>query len=705
MEPTYMTDLGCGKALPFSRSIVSNTQCGAYKGINGQEDIQRTRLFVHLVYTLTALALTVSTSIAKAQETEAATLGYWAPRQPPRANYKIECTINVAKTVRLQGKEVISFVNTTSRPIQTLAIRWSQLGDRSLKITANDKPVKLPAPLESFPRDFTLDEPINPGESLTLEVEFSLVPFLSEKPNDIGPVTGWPRLWWGFDTHDDYQVKLDVPDSYTVATSGRFDRQRRCYHAEAVRSFGFFLGKGYEVLEDQAQDVAVRCLYRPEDRKCAELLQETAVDVINFYRERFGFYPYRILTIIPGMDRPAGGYPIATNIVGIHGMGRMEEKPELHWRWITAHEIGHQYWSRYVIEKDDPGWLWIGLGIYADREYCRARSLGNQKHQELIARYIKGVRDGLDTTVSRSPEERSKIKFDFNNIVIHGKGFSIISALDCVLGEALFDSIYRRCLKEFAGRRLGLHEFRAVCEQESGEDLGWFFDQWVNSNKCLSYEIASRKCKKKDEAYITEIEVHRLRALKMPVPVAAHFEDGTTQRAFTNRLRKVDTIHFESQSPLKDVQLDPEQALPLVVPPPPMTAEQLSQAVQDLPWVGAGKRALDVFHEAKKSGLADPDSRFKLALTLYDGKYYEQALDAFREAQAQAKDDPLRAFVALAWQGLLLDLLGQRDEALKCYNEALKKSAKPEIALGPYGIKLLNREWVQKRLKEPFRRK
>jgi len=77
-----------------------------------------------------------------------------------------------------------------------------------------------------------------------------------------------------------------------------------------------------------------------------------------------------------------------------------------------------------------------------------------------------------------------------------------------------------------------------------------------------------------------------------------------------------------------------------------MTAEQLSQAVQDLPWVGAGKRALDVFHEAKKSGLADPDSRFKLALTLYDGKYYEQALDAFREAQAQAKDDPLRAFVA-----------------------------------------------------------
>ncbi|MHC4120727.1 MAG: hypothetical protein ACYSWO_24815 [Planctomycetota bacterium] len=660
------------------------------------------RLIVHSTCALTVLALTAFSGVAKATEAETAKAGYWVPRQPPRARYRIDCTIKRSEDILLQGNEVISFVNTTSRPMQTLAITWSQLGDRSLKITANGKPVTLPTPVESFPQDFTLAEPIGPGESLTLEVEFSLVPFLPGDSNNIGPVTDWPRLWWGVDTHDDYQVKLDVPDGYAVATSGRFDRQTGCYHAEAIRSFGFFLGKGYKVLEDQAQDVAVRCLYRLEDRKCAELLQETAIDVINFYREWLGFYPYRILTIIPGgMDRPAGGYPIATSIVGIHGMGRMEEKPELHWRWITAHEIGHQYWSRYVMEKDNPGWLWIGLGIYADREYCRARSLGDQKHRELMARYIKGVRNGLDTTVSRSPEERSKIKFDFNNIVIHGKGFSIISALDCVLGEALFDRIYRRCLKDFAGRRLGVHEFRAVCEQESGEDLGWFFEQWVNSNKCLSYEIASRKCEKADDAYISEIEVHRLRDLKMPVPVAARFEDGTTQRAFTNRLRKVDTIYFESQSPLKDVQLDPEQALPLVVPPPPMTAEQLSQAVQDLPWVGAGKRALDVFHEAKKSGLADPDSRFKLALTLYDGKYYEQALDAFSEAQAQAKDDPLRAFVALAWQG---DLLGQRDEALKCYNEALEKSAKPEIALGPYGIELLNREWVQKRLAEPFRR-
>jgi tetratricopeptide (TPR) repeat protein len=404
------------------------------------------------------------------------------------------------------------------------------------------------------------------------------------------------------------------------------------------------------------------------------------------------------------MDRPAGGYPAATSIVVIHGMGRMEEKPELHWRWITAHEIGHQYWSRYVMEKDEPGWLWIGLGIYADREYCRARGLGNQKHLELMARYTEGVREGLDTTVNRSHEERSKIKFDFNNVVIHGKGFSIISALDCILGEALFGRIYRRCLKEFAGRRLGLHEFRAVCEQESGQDLGWFFDQWVNSNKYLSYEIASKKCEQKGNTYISEIEIRCLGSLKMPVPVAAHFEDGTMQRTFTNRIRDVDTIQFESRSPLKDVQLDPEQALPLVIPPPSPGEQELAKAIQDLPWVGAGKKALDVFEKAQENKMSNPGRWFKLGLTLYDGKYYEEALDAFRKVQTQAQDERSLACVALVWQGHLLDLLERRDEALKCYNDALGKSDSLNMRHDQYGIRL-NREWVQKRLKEPFRRK
>ena len=461
------------------------------------------------ILVVTALVLMPRAGVAGTETTANGPVGYWVPRQPPRAKYTVDCSLELGEKLCLQGMETIRFVNTTSRPMQTLALTWFRAGEQTLEVVANGQRMALPAPVQSFPQDFVLAEPIGPGEAVELAVKFSVsAPTGGVEPDRLGPVTEWPHLWWGFDTQDDYDVRLDVSDSYTaVATSGCLDPQTGRYRAEAVPSFGFYLCKGHEVMEGQAGDVLVRCLYKPEDKKCAKLLHETAIDVINFYREWLGFYPYRILTIIPGMDRPAGGYPVATSIVSIHGMGRMDEMPELHWRWITAHEIGHQYWSRYVMEKDRPGWLWIGLGIYLDRQYCRARNLGNDKHRQLMERYIQGVREGLDTTVSRSQEEEENIKFDFNNVVIHGKGFSIISTLDCLLGHDVFERIHRRCLREFGGQRFGIHEFRAVCEEESGQDLGWFFDQWVNSNKFLSYEITDRQCEEKDGRYVTTVAV------------------------------------------------------------------------------------------------------------------------------------------------------------------------------------------------------
>jgi aminopeptidase N len=334
-----------------------------------------------------------------------------------------------------------------------------------------------------------------------------------------------------------------------------------------VRSFGLFLGRGFQSLEAQAGDVKVSCIFAPDSRDCARLLLDTAVDVINFYKERFGFYPTQDLVIVPGIDRPAGGYPVATNMVAIHGMARMQEMPTLHWQWITAHEIGHQYFGEYVLEKDSPGWLWIGLGLYADQQYTQARALGPDEHQELLARYCDGMRNGYDTTVARSEEQMEQIDFDFNSVVIHGKGFAIISALDCILGKSVFSRIVDRCLHEYAGIRLGECEFRAVCEAESGQDLGWFFDQWIHSNRYLSYEITDTECTQTDIGYCTQVTVKKLGTMDFPIPVQVTFTDGSTQTIFTDRLLPESIVTFVSAASMQHAVIDPEGKLAMIVPP------------------------------------------------------------------------------------------------------------------------------------------
>ena len=486
-------------------------------------------------------------------------------QEPPKAHYTIECSVDPNKGI-LDGTENIYLKNTTNALLRELQIKWTSY--RRMGISCRGKTVRILSETKEGSGTCVtvveLPEPIHPGGDAELKIEFGMSSSEYAGAEKLTLTNWYPRLWFGVETHDEFDVKVETTPGYAMVTSGVPDSKSGYYHADNVRTFGLFLGRNHKVAKTMTKDVLVQMIFTPKGKECAHLLLETAVDVINFCDERFGFYPHSVLSIIPGMNRPAGGYPVATGIVAVHGMEQFDSKPKLHWQWITAHEIGHQYWGEHVLStdlNDSFDWLMIGLGIYADREYALARGLGLNKHREMMNRYIKGVQSGFDTTIALSPEQRSKIIFNFNSVVKHGKSFSVISALDCVLGKKVFGRIYRNCLKDFGGRRLGINKFRAVCEKETGRDSGWFFHQWVNSNKFLSYKITSQSCKKQDGLYLSQVGVQCLGDLQMPVPVVAHFEDGTSQSRFTDRLLYVNVLEFKSKSPLKEARLDPDEAL------------------------------------------------------------------------------------------------------------------------------------------------
>ncbi|MHC4574479.1 MAG: gluzincin family metallopeptidase, partial [Planctomycetota bacterium] len=286
----------------------------------------------------------------------------------------------------LEGKEIIRFRNSTGAPIHRLAIKCFSYDEvpleikSSMQVTVNGRTVLPLAGKAAGPVVFELSDVLKPRKKVNLQIEFAVsAPAYAGQDKLI--LADWhPRLWWGFETHDDFDVKIEVPSHYVLAASGILNRKTGCYRAKGIRSFGLFLGKDFKVIEANAHDVLVRCIFPPKGRECAELLLRTAVDVIGFYRQRFGFYPYPNLTIVPGHDEPKGGWPIATGIVSIHGMQTMSKQNlnwymDTHWRWITAHEIGHQYWGEYVLEKDKPGWLWTES--MCGQESCQPSSISD----------------------------------------------------------------------------------------------------------------------------------------------------------------------------------------------------------------------------------------------------------------------------------------------------------------------------------------
>jgi hypothetical protein len=53
----------------------------------------------------------------------------------------------------------------------------------------------------------------------------------------------------------------------------------------------------------------------------------------------------------------------------------------------------------------------------------------------------------------------------------------------------------------------------------------------------------------------------------MPVSVLVRFQDGSEQRARTDRLADVDVLSFRARTPLKDVVIEPDSAIALVAAP------------------------------------------------------------------------------------------------------------------------------------------
>ncbi|MCY3020953.1 MAG: alpha/beta fold hydrolase [Planctomycetota bacterium] len=126
--------------------------------------------------------------------------------------------------------------------------------------------------------------------------------------------------------------------------------------------------------------------------------------------------------------------------------------------------------------------------------------------------------------------------------------------------------------------------------------------------------------------------------------------------------------------------------------------------VDRLPWTGAGKQAVEVYVEATKAELADSRAWHKLGVTLYDGKNYDEALEALRRAEKSSGSDVFRSFVALVWQGHILDLLGRREEALDRYKTASNLRMQGAMRCDQYGI-VIDQNWVKERIEKPFQRK
>ncbi len=631
-------------------------------------------------------------------------IDFWVPATPPKSEYKLDLDIDFENKL-IEGGGSISFLNNGKKPLTSIAIDYTINDYNLISIIQDGKPLDVYNPNDkdqlNSPVFFILNEAVEAGEQAELQLKFKRRLFLEDDFDSFESLTLIPSLWWdGIRVSNSYKVKISTDQKLTIAVSGRLNTETGYYENDYVRNFGFYFSKTDNVLEEEINGVLVRVLYPENGEKVADLAMKTAKEVIPYYIDLMGFYPYTFINIIPGGDGVWGGYPFASGIVVIHGMQYYDRGSVRHWRWITAHEIGHEYWGEYVIDGDDPPFLWIALGIYADWKFSQQIGLSDLKHRNWADYYLQGVKKGYNTTMDIRPDEEATLGFERNNYVIHAKGFSFISALELIMGEEIFQEAYRNTLLKYGGKRLNNRDFQKVCEETGGENLDWFFDAWLRSNKYLSAFLGNTTSVLKNGKYHSTATIYHESDFFMPVPVYAIFEDGSYQVKMTDRFNRKAVVNFISNSKLTGAMIDPSGCLANLDEYLSPDTDDVITKIKMLPYAGAGDQAYIVYRQATNTDMEKiADEWYRLGMALYDAGYFSQAKKSFYYALKYGpKDDN---FINSVWLGHLYDITGNRSTALDYYKKALEAWDGDTYTHSQYNM-TVDKSWVDERLVKPF---
>jgi aminopeptidase N len=96
-----------------------------------------------------------------------------------------------------------------------------------------------------------------------------------------------------------------------------------------------------------------------------------------------------------------------------------------------------------------------------------------------------------------------------------------------VVGDSAFTEILHHYYDEWKFKHAGEAAFVEICERTSGQDLDWFFSQWLRRTPTVDYQKgAIAKKQQPDGTWITEVEIKRKGDGIMPVEVELERGDG-----------------------------------------------------------------------------------------------------------------------------------------------------------------------------------
>ena len=445
-------------------------------------------------------------------------------------------------------------------------------------------------------------------------------------------------------------------------------------------------GQFQEFKSDEA-GMDLHVFFQPTHQNQGSAYAETAVKEFTYYVTLYGSAPSTTLKIveIPDDTVPSAYAP---EMAMLASRGITEK---INYR-LLANTIAHQWWGVSVSAASrDDWWITDGIARYSEALYVE-NAAGSAGLEEAVKDMSVGAL-AYDTVPLSSAGKLDIFSPEFQSLVTD-KGAMILHMLRWVLGDAKFNTTMRTFATQYAGKSASLDEFKAIAEKEYGDQLTWFFSQWLDStgapefkSKYTVYRLGSNK----GFRVVGEIS-QDLDLFRMPVQLKID-TDGKTE------IKKVEVVGTNSPFSIETfgkprrVLIDPDNRVLKN-----STEIKLRASImrgQALVQQGDMAGALTEYNKALEVNKNSSLGHYRVAEVFFAQKNYQAAANAYRESLNGDGEPRWTEVWSHIQLGKIFDLTGQRERATNEYRQALQTNDNTQGALDEA------RKYLQKAYNQP----
>ncbi len=445
-------------------------------------------------------------------------------------------------------------------------------------------------------------------------------------------------------------------------------------------------GQFQEFKSDEA-GMDLHVFFQPTHQNQGAAYAETAVKEFTYYVTLYGTAPSTTLKIVEIPDDTVpSAYAPEMAILASRGITE-----KINYR-LLANTIAHQWWGVSVSPASrDDWWITDGFARYSEALYVE-NAAGSAGLEEVVKDMSVGAL-AYDTVPLSSAGKLDIFSPEFQSLVTD-KGAMILHMLRWVLGDAKFNTTMRTFATQYAGKSATLDDFKAIAEKEYGDQLTWFFSQWLDStgapefkSKYTVYRLGSNK----GFRVVGEIS-QDLDLFRMPVQLKID-TDGKTE------IKKIDVVGTNSPFSIETfgkprrVLIDPDNRVLKN-----STEIKLRASImrgQALVQQGDMAGALSEYNKALEVNKNSSLAHYRVAEVFFAQKNYQAAANAYRESLNGDGEPRWTEVWSHIQLGKIFDLTGQRERATNEYRQALQTNDNTQGALDEA------RKYLQKAYNQP----